>query len=302
MVAAVVSPDPVLRSYGGLLYIVNRFGADNITIVDPATRQLITQISTGNGSNPQDVAVRGNTLYVAALSSPGIIVLDTDTPGNAPGLIDLSAYDADGVPNLNSVFLAGDRLVATMNLYGSDLTIPVAGKVVVINPDTEEVETDFDLTYKRPIGLLQPTGDGGALGGDLLITTTEQFDDGPGCVERIRVRDGFASRGCLVENAALGGYATVAGTAGDRVWLPVTTSLTSGALISVTAAGEVDGGSLTTAAQQPTDLAVCPTGHLVVNDAREGGLRVFSPGGTELTAAALNIGSAAVFANGLVCL
>jgi len=83
-VAGVASDDPVLRHYDGTHYIINRFNHDNITRVDAATNTLIDQIQTGPGSNPQDVAVKGSKLYVPALGTAGVVVIDTSEEKNAP--------------------------------------------------------------------------------------------------------------------------------------------------------------------------------------------------------------------------
>ncbi|HEY5927950.1 MAG TPA: hypothetical protein VIV11_39960, partial [Kofleriaceae bacterium] len=55
LVASAAQGDPVLREYDGKLYIVNRFGSNNVTILDGKSMQLVEQISTGANSNPQDV-------------------------------------------------------------------------------------------------------------------------------------------------------------------------------------------------------------------------------------------------------
>src|SRR5205814_950471 len=59
---ASVGSDAVARFYGGLLYVVNRFGGDNIQVIDPAQNYAtIRQFSVGNGSNPQDIVFVGPT-------------------------------------------------------------------------------------------------------------------------------------------------------------------------------------------------------------------------------------------------
>src|SRR5262249_56345850 len=60
------SGDPVIRAFGKKLYVINR-AAGNVTIVDTTNASDWTveaQFSTGTTSNPQDVAVAGNKLYV----------------------------------------------------------------------------------------------------------------------------------------------------------------------------------------------------------------------------------------------
>jgi len=295
VVAAVASTDPVVRSFGGLLYIVNRFGFDNVTIVDPATGKLVDQISTGAGTNPQDVAVRGDTIYVAALASADVLVIDAAHPSADPARIDLSEFaGADGTPDANSLYLVGDDLYVTIGLLDTKF-VSHGGKVVVIDTTTNTVSTSFDLTYHNPFGLLQPYGD------ELLVTTTEDFANGPGCLERIKTSGEPASAGCLVENSDLGGYAGVYGADGDRVWLAVSTSFTAAKLVTVAADGTI-GEAITPASQKPTDLAVCPDGRVVVADGDGGGLRVYDTDGGEVTTGVLDIGQPPVFANGIVCL
>ena len=46
-VDGVASTDPVVRHQDGRLYVINRFGQDNVTVLEAATLQLIGQVSTG---------------------------------------------------------------------------------------------------------------------------------------------------------------------------------------------------------------------------------------------------------------
>src|SRR5262249_12324940 len=62
--ALAVGDDPVLRHFGHELFIVNRADGNNVTILDDRTLAFADQLGTGAGSNPQDVAVVGDKLYV----------------------------------------------------------------------------------------------------------------------------------------------------------------------------------------------------------------------------------------------
>ena len=54
---ASIGSDAMAPWYKGLLYVVNRFGGDNIQVIDPAQNYAtVRQFSVGNGSNPQDIA------------------------------------------------------------------------------------------------------------------------------------------------------------------------------------------------------------------------------------------------------
>src|SRR5439155_7133734 len=54
---ATVYSDAVERWYQGRLYVVNRYGADNVQVIDPsAGYATVRQFSVGPGTNPQDIA------------------------------------------------------------------------------------------------------------------------------------------------------------------------------------------------------------------------------------------------------
>jgi hypothetical protein len=135
-------------------------------------------------------------------------------------------------------------------------------------------------------------------GGDLLVTTTDYA--GTGCIERIATATP-GTNGCLVEESALGGFASRLAVVPGGVLAAVNTSFSAAALHTVSASGEVS-AAMTDGSVKPTDFAVCPTGEVVVADGNAGGLRVFAGSGTELTSAVLDIGLPPVFANGIVCL
>ena len=58
-----VDSDPMLRKFGNELFVINR-SDNNITILKASDFSLVEQIATGDNSNPQDVAVVGDKLFV----------------------------------------------------------------------------------------------------------------------------------------------------------------------------------------------------------------------------------------------
>ena len=68
-----LNSDAVVQTYGGLVYVLNRFGADNVQVLDPAHNFVTTlQCSTGAGSDPSDIAfVSPTKAYVALLARAG---------------------------------------------------------------------------------------------------------------------------------------------------------------------------------------------------------------------------------------
>ncbi|MCA9752269.1 MAG: hypothetical protein KC591_08775, partial [Gemmatimonadetes bacterium] len=76
---AEVSTDPALRVFDGIVYVVNRFLADNVQVIDPELGFATTaQFSTENGSNPQDAVVIDGRAFVTRFEPDfsDVLVLD----------------------------------------------------------------------------------------------------------------------------------------------------------------------------------------------------------------------------------
>ena len=306
-VEGVASTDPVVRHLGDRLFIVNRLGQDNVTVLEADDLTLVAQISTGAGSNPQDVAVVGDLLYVAAFNSPGLLVVDLTRPDDGViDTVDLSDRDPDGLPNCGTVMADGaDVLTVCSLLDDADFLAPRGpGVAVKLDVDGLDVVEEWP-TEIRPFGLAYaPVG-----GSDVWVATVDDFADpgAGGCIQDLSFLDDLEP-GCVVSNEDLGGFASAMAwdPATERLWVTVTTGFDPddfgpiGNLVSVDiGTGEVEPVAMADGAR-PMDLALCPSGHLAVSDATRG-VRVLAPGASdELTAAPLDIGLPPV-SNGLVC-
>lgn len=296
VVAGVASDDPVVRKHGENLYIINRFGHNNITILDASSYALVAQISTGPGSNPHDVAVRGSTIYVAAHDSPGVLLLDAARPGaGAVETVDLSALDPDGIPNCTAIYMQGDTILAVCGVLDASFDPRGPGQVAVIDSTDNALRTSFALSTPNPIGRLVATPPDSVLGGDLLIGTVD-FAQGltSGCIERITMGPSPSSLGCLIDNETLGGYATAYQVGSDdKLYIAVTTGYDAMGAIGHLATYDLVSETLSEPVSPPDQringLVRCPTGHWVLTDAA-GGLRVYSAAGDELTTGLLDIG------------
>jgi hypothetical protein len=311
-VAGVASTDPVVRQFGDRLYIINRYGFDNVTILDAGSLNLVAQISTGAGTNPWDVAVVGDRIYVAALNAGGLLVLDASRPDEGVvGRVDLPALDLeDGNPNCSALAISGDRLYVACGLLDDNdpwLTPRGPGKVVSIALDDESVDGTVHLMNANPQGHMIATPAGGPLGGDLLVDTVNYGDLTANCLERISTGAHPASNGCLIDHADLGGIITGAAWApDDRLYLAITTGWDfedyqplGKVMIYDAGTGELADESMTPESQRAFDLALCPTGHVALADAA-GGVRVYDPSGAEMTEEVLDLGLPPV-SGGLVC-
>jgi len=302
-----VGSDPMIRKVGGELFVVNRADGNNVTILDAVTFAVKDQLSTGPGSNAQDVAVAGDKLFVPAFGTAGVVVVTRGTGTRTA--IDLSALDPDGQPNCVSAYHVDGEIYVACELLDAQFKPRGPGRIAVIDAATNAVKTSFAMVNENPFGVFEPLPEG-VLGGDLVIPTVPSFSDfATGCVERIQTGDAPKSNGCVVTNAALGGY--VARIAFQRQgatsiqWMVINKFDTA-------ARGNLQGYDLETSqlwstpVSSPTqvlvDTAVCPNGVVVVADQTmaSNGLRVYE-GTVERTTAPLPIGLRPGSSHGLVC-
>ena len=124
--------DARLRWFDGLLYVVNRFGQDNIQVIDPVNNYAtVRQFSVGNGSNPQDIAVVSPTkAYVTRLASSRLLIVNPAT-GDSIGAIPLAGFaDADHIPDMDHMIRVGTILFVALerlaNFQPTDASVVVA--------------------------------------------------------------------------------------------------------------------------------------------------------------------------------
>ncbi|HUJ59240.1 MAG TPA: hypothetical protein VLX92_12130 [Kofleriaceae bacterium] len=301
-----VGDDPMLRHIGNELFVVNRSDGENVTILNDKTFALVVQLGTGPDSNPQDVAVLGDTVYVPAFGGTGVVALSRTT-GNMT-TIDLGADDPDGKPNCVSVYLVGtDLYVACELLDDTNVDLPPRGpgKVYVVDTTSNTITHSITMMNPNPFGVFHQLATG-----DLVIPTVDFGATTPnGCVERITTGANPASAGCTVMDAQLSSY-----VAGLDVQL-----LEDGDSIMWMAAsnfdfmhGTLNGFDLGTntlwaapisgSGEVIVSVAVCPSTHVVVADSTmaASGVRIFY-NAQEVTTAPLFAGLRTQNADAIVC-
>lgn len=308
--AGAASGDPVIRSHGQEIFVVNRFGFNNVTILDGKTLQLVDQISTGANTNPQDVAVVGQKLYVAALGSKGVIVLNRSTGTKTEIDLGTPLGDPDGHPDCVSAYAVGTKVFVACSMQTNFASV-MDSKVAVIDTLTDTYLTSATLPYKNPFGFFQRAPEGSTFTGDLLIPLVDfgVFGDNTmppmlatRCVARVST-GATLTIGCAIQNSDLGGYPANMSVSpdGKTLYLAVEESFTVGKLRSY----NLETGTL---APDPIgtstsiiDVAACPNGDVAVSDTTQNmsGVRVYR-GTTERTTSALSIGNTPV-ATGLIC-
>lgn len=224
----------VLRAFAGRLYLLHDGfsvgSSDNVQVIDPEDNfRTLTQFSTGNGTNPKDIVVDGDLAYISLYSpelSQGsdygdVIVMNLQT-GGVVFNFDLSPYlAADGAQTARAdqMLQVGRRLyVCVQDLEGETFGQNAAGKLVVINLDTLEIErvvvlkgrNPFMITYSEEAGRIfiahlapfdyaignfdtsLPYGGVEILPvGDLANSTLIHDEDLDGYVERVLAHDGW---------------------------------------------------------------------------------------------------------------
>jgi hypothetical protein len=301
-----VAEDPMIRHIGDELFVVNRGSGNNVTILDATTFAVKEQIATGAGSNPQDIAVVGDKLYVPAFGTAGVVVLRRGT--TTISTIDLSSLDPDGQPNCISAFRVDADIYVACELLDESFQAREPGVVVVIDSATDQVRTMVTLANLNPFGVFERMP--AEAGGDLVIPTVPDFVDfSTGCIERITPGETPAAAGCVVSNQALDGFAASV----DFQMLGSTPMLW--AIVSKfdsEARGNLQGYDLaidelwpepiSPPAQVLVDVAICPDSVVVADQAMAAnGLRVYR-NGLEVTTAPLSVGLRPSANRGLVCL
>ena len=304
--AGAIGSDPIIRKLGDELFVVNRAGGNSITVFDAVTLAVNDQLGTGAGSNPQDVAAYASTLFVPAMGTAGVVVLTRGS--TATKLVDLSDLDPDGFPDCVSAHRAGNDIYVACELLDENFAPRGPGKVAVIDAITQTVRATVTLSTANPFGVFTELP-----GVGLVIPTFDFAAPLARCLELVVPSDGAPySKGCLVQNAAVGGYVVraVPQNVGETqmLWMVVNNGdfaaerarlwgydLRSGTLWDTPLSPE---------AQILTDIAACPDGRIVAADKTmsANGLRVYDGASTmEMTTDPLAVGLRPQSSPAVVC-
>ncbi|HUQ02726.1 MAG TPA: hypothetical protein VM261_09540 [Kofleriaceae bacterium] len=306
--AGVAGGEPWIRKVGDEYFIVNRAGGNNVTIVGGSPLRFIDQFGTGGGSNPQDVAVVGNKLYVPIFDGMGgLKVIDRTTRMVKTVTI---AVDSDNVPNCISAYAVGDRVFVACDIFDGNFTPRGAGKIAVINTADDTVASTFDLANANPFGRFVRSPEGSMFAGDLLIPTVPALTSyTSGGLERVSVGATPAANGYAVQNSAIAGYvaATDISPDGASLWIAAFAlnpnfSNNFGRLRPVDLASGTLGAEVSATTQLISSVAACPGGYVVAGDITMGtsGVRIYKDG-AEQTTAVIDVGRPVNAPNGIVC-
>jgi hypothetical protein len=206
--------DAVVRTRGGLVYVVNRLFADNLQVLDPqqgfATR---LQCSTGNGTNPHDIAFAGDhKAYMSLFERPDLLIVDPAAPRSCAGFtlgsIDLSALaDPDGVPDMDQMAVVDDRLYVALQQLDihTVLRVPAQnGRLAVIDTRSDSIVGSIELSGKNPFAATKGLT---VRNGGIYLAEAGLFGVMDGGLERVDLATQQAE-GFFVTEADLGGDIT----------------------------------------------------------------------------------------------
>ena len=206
-----VHSDATARVRNGLVYVVNRLFADNIQVLDPAAEfETRLQCSTGNGSNPHDIAFADDSkAYVTLFEESRLLIVNpaarTDCSDFIRGEIDLTGVaDGDGIPDMDLMAVVGDRLYVSIQRLDINtvLRLPAAnGAIAVIDTTTDALVDTIELSGENPFAATKGLT---VRGEALYVSQAGLFGVMDGGIERINLRT-HQPEGYFITEDDLGG-------------------------------------------------------------------------------------------------
>ncbi len=222
--------------YQSKIYVVSRWGADHITVIDPRNElAVVRQFSVGAGSNPQHICfVSEQRAFVTRYESTVLWEVNPAT-GQRTGVIDLAPLaDADGNPEMHKMAIRAGRLFVTLQRIDRTTWQPAGGSCLAVIDLATNTLIDVDPLSPgiQGIDLLAENPNSGILvdpiTGDFLVGQLGAYAVLDGGIERIDPGTG-ESRGFVLTEAALGGdlYAWTTGNGWDAYAVRLTPGWTT---------------------------------------------------------------------------
>jgi DNA-binding beta-propeller fold protein YncE len=296
--------DVVITSFGGRVYVLNRFGADTVQVIDPKDFSVVANYSVGAGSNPQDIVVRSDEkAYLTRLDAHNDAANDDDLliinplTGDLMTSIDLKAYAADD----------GDRLARAAQMVAVDTTLYVLlqdlpsnllesadqpGKIVVIDMETDAVTGTIELDGRNPSDITYSP-----VTGKIYVANTGVFDnfvtdvnDPYGGIEVVDPAS-MQSEGIVVDDADFGNYLMGIRLAADRGY-----TIVGGfqiASFDITSYDVLSANLYMSAGMFVPDIAVDPRGRVLLTerDAANSGVVVMDGVSGDVLAGPIDVGA-----------
>lgn len=206
-----IHSDAVVRTYRDKVYVLNRLGQDNVIVLNGDDLQTpLTQYSTGNGTNPHDIAfVSEEKAYISRYGRTHLLVVNPVT-GDSLGTVDLSTFaDADGLPETSQLAVHGGHLFAACHrLDRENGWVPTEFSAIAVVDVTSDQLVDVDPDAEGTQGIVMTGSNpaGAALRGSrwylsAVNTYTDLTDGGIEVIDLANLR----SEGIVLDETTAGG-------------------------------------------------------------------------------------------------
>jgi hypothetical protein len=204
--------DNDIRSFDGALYVLQRYGRDNIIKIQGsviADSTVLYEKNIGASVNIQDIAFISPTkAYITLYGSAKVAIFNPSSGEKSASSVDLSSFNtyagtdsAASVPYMSrslytngKVYIACQRLKAPVGGY---LQAADTSCLAVINAANDGVEKKINLVYKNPQEL-------SLYNGKLYVAGAGKFGVNDGGIECIDLATGSDLGGVVDENALHG--------------------------------------------------------------------------------------------------
>ncbi len=298
-----VHQDAVVRVRDGLVYVVNRLFGDNLQILDPEDDyRTILQCSTGNATNPHDIAFASDDkAYMTLYEESELLIVNPraqpDCSDFVIGSIDLEdVADPDGIPDMSQMVIVGQRLYVGLQLLdiNSVLRDPTGpSRLAVIDITTDTLIDTIELTGENPFSATKGLT---VRKGKIWVANAGQFEVMDGGLESVDLARG-ESDGIVVSEDQLGGDITdFVFVADDLAYALVSRPGFVTALVSFDpTTGSINDTLLESEGFSLFDIELNDRGELFLADRRrqQDGIRIYrAEDGVELTDEPIDLGLA----------
>jgi len=199
--------DNVVRTNGGDVYILERFGKDNVVKYNANEMTVEYQEHIGEGLNIQDIAFVSETkAYISCHESADLIVFNPKT-GKSVSTIDLSRFNAyagtdsaEAYPYAGALAVYGDYLYAACQRLNSSFEPADTSLIAVIDTRTDAIAASVKLIKKNPAAM-------DIFGGKLLVSSSGDWSDVTAASAGIEMIDLSVNEnlGLIADGGAFGG-------------------------------------------------------------------------------------------------
>jgi glutamine cyclotransferase len=199
--------DNAVRTNGGDVYILERFGKDNVVKYNTREMAVEYQEHLGEGLNIQDIAFASETkAYISCYESADLIVFNPNT-GRKVSTIDLSRFNAyaetdsaEAYPYASALAVYGDYLYVACQRLNSLFEPADTSLIAVIDIRTDAIVTSIKLNKKNPASM-------DVFGDKLLVSSSGDWSDATAAssgIEMINLANN-ENLGLIADGGAFGG-------------------------------------------------------------------------------------------------